>query len=128
MVFDIFKRLVELRPDIGLEVANVRPVRRFRDEKSVLVGIIQLTSDDIVRHSFGFQIFGHLFAFLIEQIAHPLKEEHAEDVFLILRSIHIPAQIIARAEQETGKLAESKFDHWYGMELGICCRFYANLS
>ena len=52
-----------------------------------------------------------LLALLIEEIAQPLQEQHAEDVFLVLRGIHVAAQVVAGAEQEAGELAEGEFGH-----------------
>ena len=40
-----------------------------------------------------------------------LQEEHAENVFLVLRRIHVPAEIIACAEEEARQLAEGEFGH-----------------
>ena len=40
----------------------------------------------------------------------PVKE-HAEDVFLVLRGVHIAAQIITGAEEEAGELAEGELGH-----------------
>jgi hypothetical protein len=48
---------------------------------------------------------------LVEKIGEPLQEEHAEDVFLVFRGIHVAAQVVAGAEQEAGKLAEGEFAH-----------------
>ncbi len=59
----------------------------------------------------AFKSLRKLLAFLIEQIAQPFQEQHAEDVFLVLRGIHVAAQVVASAEQETRKLRESQFSH-----------------
>ena len=92
-------------------MADLRPVGFLRHKESVLVRVGQLGRDDIVRHALGFQILAKLLAFLIEQIAQPLQEEHAEDVFLVFGSIHVAAQVVAGAEQEAGKLGKSQFSH-----------------
>jgi len=52
-----------------------------------------------------------LLALLIKEVAQPFQKEQAEDVFLEFRRIHVPAQVVARAEQETGELAEGELSH-----------------
>ena len=67
------------------------------------------------------QVLGELLALLIEQVAQPLQEQHAEDVFLVLRGIHVAAQVVARAEEQTGELAESELlGHLF---CSLSCRF-----
>jgi hypothetical protein len=85
-------------------VADLRPARLFRNEERVLVGVVELGGDDVVRHALGLEVLGELLALLIEEVGEPLQKEHAEDVLLVLRGIHVAAQVIAGAEQEAGKL------------------------
>ncbi len=59
----------------------------------------------------AFRSFGQLLALLVEEIAHPFQEQHAEDVFLVFGRIHVPAQVVAGAEQETRELAEGELGH-----------------
>ena len=41
-----------------------------------------------------------LVATLIEQVTGTLEEQHAEDVFLVLTGIHVPAQVVASCQQQ----------------------------
>ena len=82
-----------------------------RHKKGVFVRIGKLRGDDGIRHAPGLQIAAELLAFLIEEVGEPLQEQHAEDVFLVLRGVHIAAQIVAGAEQQAGKLAEGELGH-----------------
>jgi len=70
------------------------------NEERVLGGTLQVFSDGLVGHALRLQVAGKAFALLIEQIGKPLQEKHAEDVFLVLRRIHVPAQVVTRAEQQ----------------------------
>ena len=110
-VFEGFQRLVERGADVGLEVADLRPAGLLGDEEGVLVRVGELRRDDGVGHALGLEVLGELLALLIEQVAQPLQEEHAEDVFLVLRGIHVAAQVVAGAEQEAGELAEGELGH-----------------
>ena len=47
-----------------------------------------------------------VFSLLLEEIAHSFQEEHAKNVFLVFGGIYVPAQVIARSEQEAA--AEKK--------------------
>jgi len=110
-VFQSLKRLIQSRADIGLEVANLRPMSDLRNKEGVFVRVDELRGDLLLRHPARLEALGQLLALLIEQIAHPFQEEHAEDVFLVLGRIHVPAQIVARAEQEARQLAKGEFGH-----------------
>ena len=77
-----------------------------------LSGLVELGRDDRVGHALGLEVPVELLALLIEEIAQPLQEQHAEDVFLVLRGIHVAAQVVAGAEQEAGELAEGELGHY----------------
>jgi hypothetical protein len=62
-------------------------------------------------HPTCLEVLGQVLSLLIEEVAHPLQEEHAENVFFVLGRIHVPAQVVAGAEQEAGELAECKLAH-----------------
>jgi len=68
-VFERFERFVERRPDVGLQMANLRPVGFLRHKEGVLVRIGQLRRNETVGHALSSQVFAKLLAFLIEQIA-----------------------------------------------------------
>jgi hypothetical protein len=57
------------------------------------------------------QIDGQRLPLLIEQIAASLQKENAEDKFLVLRSLHIAAEFVARLEKQACQLREGKFGH-----------------
>ena len=133
-----FQRLVQIAADIGLLVrdpqtllddlaflltlpeyrAAVRvlwiPARFDRNIESEFVGILQLAGNEVVGHALGLEIGCQLFALLVKEVGKPFQEQHAEDVFLVLRGIHVAAQVVAGAEQEIGELAECEFGHRAG--------------
>lgn len=74
----------------------------------------ELSRNLFFRHPSRLEMLGQLLALLIEQIAHPFQEEHAEDVLLVLRRIRVPTQIITCAEEEARKLAKGEFGHTGG--------------
>ena len=41
---------------------------------------------------------------LVEQVAGPFQEQHAENVFLVFAGIHAAAQIVAGAQQQAFKV------------------------
>jgi hypothetical protein len=92
-------------------MADFSPVSFLRHKESVLIRARELRGDEILRHALGTQVLAKLLAFLIEQIAQPLQEEHAEDVFLVLGGVHVAAQVVTGAEQQARKLRECKFSH-----------------
>ena len=110
-VFQRFERLVEAGPDVGLEVANLRPMGIFGNEEGVFIRIGELRGNLALGHPSCLEVLGKLLALLVEQIAHPFQEEHAEDVFLVFGCIHVPAQIVAGTEQEAGQLTEGELSH-----------------
>jgi hypothetical protein len=55
---------------------------------------------------FGSEVATDLLALLVEEIAHALQEEHAENVFLVLGGVHVAAEVVAGLERELLKLAE----------------------
>ena len=108
-VLDGFEGLVEAGADVGLEVAEGGPVGLGRDVEGVLVAVGELAGDDGGAEAAGEEGFLQLLLLLVEEVAQPLQEKHTEDVFLILGGIHVAAQIVAGAEEETGELAEGEF-------------------
>ena len=76
-----------------------------------LSGLTSCCGDDLLGHALGLEVLGELLAFLVEEVAEPLQEQHAEDVFLVLRGVHVAAQVVAGAEEEAGELAEGQFGH-----------------
>ena len=119
-VFQCVERLVQLRTNVGLEVSDalvlpvfvsIAPPRFQRNEERVLVWVGELFSDGRIGHAAPLEVLGQLLALLIEEIAQPFQEEHAEDVFLVLRGIHVAAQIVAGAEQERGELTQRELRH-----------------
>ena len=65
-----------------------------------LSGLSSCAPDQSVGHSLGLQVPAQLLALLVEEVREPLQEEHAEDVFLVFRRVHVAAQVVAGAEQE----------------------------
>ena len=53
-------------------------------------------------------------AALIEQVAGPLEEQHAEDVFLVLAGVHVAAQVVARGQQQAFKAGEGQLGVGHG--------------
>ncbi len=105
------ERFVEGGAHVGLEVADFGPACFFGNVEGELVRVVELLGDDLVIHPLGLEILGELFALLIEEVGQPLQKQHAEDVFLVLRRIHVAAQVIAGAEDESGELSQSELGH-----------------
>lgn len=80
-----------------------------RDKEVILVRAGDQNRDLVRRHTLLGQFLFELLPLLIKQVAEPLEEQHAKDVFLILRGIHVAAKVIAGTEEKTGKLTESEF-------------------
>ncbi len=57
-----------------------------------------------------------------ELVAQPLEEQHAEDVFLVLRGIHVAPQDVARLEQQASRAWESELGH------RVPCRYNETIS
>jgi hypothetical protein len=110
-VFQRFESFVEAGTDVGFDVPDFGPVRLFRNEKCVFVRIDQLLRNRFFGHSLGLEVPGELFPFLVEQVAQPLQEQHAENVFLVLRGVHISAEVVAGTEEEAGELAKGELGH-----------------
>jgi hypothetical protein len=108
-VLQFFEGLVQRRADVGLEMADRRPVRRHRDKEGVFVRVGKLTGNDRLGHPLCFQIFRKRLPLLIKKIGETFQKEHAKDIFLVFRGIHIAAKIVAGAEQKAGKLRQGKF-------------------
>ena len=108
-VFESFERLVQPGADVGLQMPDVRPARVVRDEEGVFVRVRELRRNHVRAHPARLEILRELLLFLIEEVAQPLQEEHAENVFLVLRRIHVPAQVVARAKKKGRELAEREF-------------------
>lgn len=88
--------------DIGVGLVNqVLPARRGRHVEGLAVPAFQfgamcrlgrsLAGDNLLRDD--------LFAALVEHIGTALEEQHAEDVFLELRGVHLAAQDVGGLEQ-----------------------------
>ena len=55
----------------------------YRHKECVFVRVGELAGDNRLGHPLGLQILGELLALLVEQVAQPLQEQHAEDIFLV---------------------------------------------
>ena len=66
----------------------------------VVIGIGQLLLDILIGHALRFELLAQLGLSLVEQVAGPLEEQHAEDVFLVFTGVHAAAQIVAGGEQQ----------------------------
>ena len=53
----------------------------------------------------------------VELIAQPLQEQHAEDVFLVLRGIHVAPQDVARFEEQALQAGKGELS---GIGVGGC--------
>ena len=84
------------------------PAGLLRNEEGVLIGVLELGLDLRLRHPALAQGVLQGFAVLVEPVRQPLQEQHAEDVFLVLRGVHVAAKVVAGTEQETGELAEGE--------------------
>ena len=86
----MLRRPLRFSDDIGFQMSQLRPMRDLRHEKRVFVRINELFRDQPLRHAFGLQVLGTLLALQIEAVGEPPQEQHAKDVFLVLRRIHVP--------------------------------------
>ena len=86
-------------------------MRVLGNEERVFVRVRELGLDEFLLHPALPEFLGKLFALLIEKIAEPFQEQHSKNIFLILRGIHVPAEVIARTEQKTGELTERQLGH-----------------
>jgi len=107
-ILERFEGLVERRADVGLEMPDLRPSRLLGHEERVHVGVVELDGDHCLGHALGPQLLLQVLPFLIEEVRQPLQKQHAEDVLLVLRGIHVAAQIAAGAQQEARELAEGE--------------------
>ncbi len=103
-VLDGGQGLVQPGADRGLQVGDARVAALFvlgtpagieRHEEVVLVGIVELLFDQGGLEALALVLSGELVPVGGELIAQPFEEQHAEDVFLVLRGVHVASQDVA---------------------------------
>ena len=107
-VFDSGQSFVQPGADRRFQMGDTRvaaflvlgtPAGIKRHEEVVLVGIVELLFDQGRLEALALVFGGELGTVGGELVAQPLEKQHAEDVFLVLRGIHVASQDIARLEQ-----------------------------
>lgn len=97
------------------QVTHRLPARFFRDVEGVVVGILDRLRDPVLGQATVREAPDEPLALLIEQVAAALQVQGAEDEVLVLRRLHVPAQLVAGAEEEGGQLGEREFGHIWGL-------------
>ena len=98
-------------PTSCLQMADGCPARFRGHVKRVLVPTFEQGLEPIAIKAAGAETGRELLALLVEQVAAPLQEQNAENVFLVLRGIHVAAKLVARLEEEAGELGKGEFGH-----------------
>ena len=107
-VFDGGQGLVQPRTDRRFQVGDADVTALFvggtpagfqRHVEIVLVGVGKLFFDQVGLHAPPLVLGFQRGTVLAELVAHPFQEQHPEDVFLVLRGIHVAPQDVAGFEQ-----------------------------
>ena len=121
--FQRFERLVQGRADVLLDMLEGRvvlalvvgpalvPARPGRHEEilaGVLVRVFQAVVDVFLAGLLCRTLLADLGAALVEQVAGPLQEQHAEDVFLVLAGVHVAAQVVAGGQEQAFEASEGQ--------------------
>ena len=75
------------------------PTGIIRHEEIILVVVSKLFLNQVGFQSLGFVFCPQFFAVILELVVETFQEQHPEDVFLVLRRIHVATQDVARLEQ-----------------------------
>ena len=86
-------------PVVAALVVGVAPAGLIRHEEVVLIRVGELLLDQVRLQPLGGVLGPQPFPVLLKLVVQPFQEQHPEDVFLVLRGIHVAPQDVARLEQ-----------------------------
>ena len=89
-------------------VVGVAPPSRVGHEEVILIWVGKLLLDQLGLQTLGLILSPKRLAILLELVIQPLQEEHAEDEFLELRSVHIAPEDVAGREELRFELGQSE--------------------